>query len=97
MVRIHCGDTTCLKDKILERSHNQNHGIVKSYVEVSGELWSQKWSGSKPPLKAPHSRAHKVSNLRVACGIPLGINPHPDPNEGLVNKRKDWWLKPQIT
>jgi hypothetical protein len=51
----------------------------------SGELRAQKRCGSKPPLTAPKSCAYIESNPRASCGGPLGIEPHPNPEEDSVN------------
>jgi hypothetical protein len=56
-------------------------------VAEGGELRAQKWCESKPPLTAPQSRAYITSNPRAACGNPLGIKPHPDPDERSVNEK----------
>jgi hypothetical protein len=61
-----------------------------------GELWAQKWCESKPPLMALQSRAYIMSNPRAVRGRPLGIKPHPDPDEDQLMK-KEWWLKPRLT
>jgi hypothetical protein len=46
-------------------------------AECSG-LWAQKRCEFKPLLTALQSRAHIVSNPRVASGHPLGTKPRPD-------------------
>jgi hypothetical protein len=56
-------------------------------VAEDGELWAQKRCESKPPLTALQSRAYITTNLRAACGSPLGIKPHPDPDERSVNEK----------
>jgi hypothetical protein len=55
-------------------------------VAEGGELWAQKWCESKPPLMAPQSRAYIMTNPRAACGRPLGIKPHCNP-EVSVNEK----------
>jgi hypothetical protein len=56
-------------------------------VEEGGELRSQKWCESKPPLKAMQLRTYITSNPRAARGNPLGIRPHLDLDEGSVNEK----------
>jgi hypothetical protein len=50
-------------------------------------LRAQKRCGSEPPLTTPQSRAYITSNLTIACGRPLGVNPHPDPKEDSANEK----------
>jgi hypothetical protein len=56
-------------------------------VEVGGEFLTQKRCKSKPPLMAPQSRAYMTTNMRATCGSPLGVKPHPDPDEGSINEK----------
>ena len=56
-------------------------------MEVGGELQAQKWCGSKLPLMAPQSRDSMKTNPSAMHGNPLGIKPHPDHNERLVNEK----------
>jgi hypothetical protein len=56
-------------------------------VAEDGELRAQKRCESKPPLTAPQSRAYITTNLRATCGSPLGVKPHPDPDERSINEK----------
>jgi hypothetical protein len=56
-------------------------------VVEGGGLWAQKQCESKLPLMALQSRAHITSNPRETRDNPLGIKPHPDPDEGSVNEK----------
>jgi hypothetical protein len=82
----YCGDRTCLNIKILEQSHNQNHGIVE---EVHGKVVNcGELSGVDPncPWKPLQSRAYIGPNLKAVCGNKLGVRPHLDPEEKSVNE-----------
>jgi hypothetical protein len=63
-------------------------------VVVGGGLQALKHCRSKMPLTNLQSRAYIASNMREMHGIPLGIKPHPDPEERSIKKKEDWWLKP---
>jgi hypothetical protein len=84
---LHCGDATCSSIKILEQSRNQNHGIVK---ELHGGRW---WiAGSKAvwiqtAFDGPTITCLYGIHPRVAHGSPLGVKPHPDPDERSVNEK----------
>jgi hypothetical protein len=67
------------------------------YVAEGGGLRAQKRCDSKPLLMAPQLRAHIASYPRVAHGHPLSIKSRCDPDKVVVNRRKEWWLKPQLT
>jgi hypothetical protein len=56
-------------------------------VAEGGGLQAQKRCEYKPPLMAPQPYAHLASNLKAACGRPLGIKPHPGLDEGSVNEK----------
>jgi hypothetical protein len=56
-------------------------------VAEDGELWAQKRCESKPPLKALQSHSYITKNPRVACGSPLGVKPHLDPDERSFNEK----------
>jgi hypothetical protein len=56
-------------------------------VAEGGELRAQKRCESKPPLTAPQSRAYIMTNPRATRGHPLGVKPHPDPEERSIKKR----------
>jgi hypothetical protein len=56
-------------------------------VVVGGELRDKKWCGSKLPLTTPQSHAYMMTNLSAVHGIPLGIKPHPNPDERSVNEK----------
>jgi hypothetical protein len=56
-------------------------------VAEGGEFRAQKRCGSKPLLAAPKSHAHSELNRIAACGHPLVIKPHPNPEDKSVNEQ----------
>jgi hypothetical protein len=52
-----------------------------------GELHGLKSGVNPNHMMAPQSHAYIMTNLREARGRPLGIKPHPNPEERSIKKR----------
>jgi hypothetical protein len=61
--------------------------LWESYVAEGGEFQDQKRCGYKPLSTNKKSCAHSMLNRIAACGHPLVIKTHPNPEEKSVNEQ----------